>query len=141
MARKERGAEKRCQARGHGPPDPARAVWGIEQFVGSLQPIGVAVDVDRHPEALDAVHFRRKDGRLAEVRLDELFDERIEAVVRKGPHAVRIFARTDEELFAGGEHREEILAVERIGRDEGVARQVRRRDDVLRHPLGIGEFA
>ena len=36
VPRQERSAEERREAGRHGPPDPARAVRGVEQFVGSL---------------------------------------------------------------------------------------------------------
>lgn len=80
VAGEKRGAEEARQTCGERPPEPCGAERGIENAAVGLHPVGVAVDVNRDPEARDAVDARSEDRVLAELMLDELLDEPVEAV-------------------------------------------------------------
>ena len=140
MAREKRGAEKGRNAGRERPPEPGGAVRRIEHVVLCLEPIGVAVDVEGHPEAVIAVHARGKNGVGAERSLYELVNQTVVAFARNPEDLVCGVARRDEHTFAGSERLEEIHAVEGIGGDECVLGEIDRRNDVLGYPLRIREL-
>ena len=136
----ERGAEEAGKTGSERPPEPGGAERRIEDAAVGLHPVGVAVDVDRDPEARDAVDARGEDRVLAELVLDELLDEAVEAVAREDDDLVGRIARREKKAFAGGKKLQQVDAKERVGRHERVLRQVCGRDDVLRDALRVGKF-
>ena len=140
VAREKRRTKERRQACSRCPPEPGRAVRGIEHVVARLQPVVVAVDVKGHPEAFVAVHGTREHRFGSQRRLHELIDEAVITVARNADDFVRFVARRNEDALSCGENFQEVDAVERIDRHERVLREVHRRDDVLRDPLRVRQL-
>ena len=75
VTREERGAERREHKGDDAPPEPGRAARAVKELFPRHQPVLIAVNRERHPEAFFSVHFGGEHRVRPKPLMHHLLDE------------------------------------------------------------------